>query len=330
MIKHCKSLFAALLLACASLSGAWAEFPERPIQVIFPWSPGVAYAVSQIVADKMGEVIGQQISVTSLTGASGVKAAMEVRGKPANGYTIFDGYVAPILFAPLLGKTPYQCEDFEPLYGVASNGFAIAIRTDEARFDDLPGLIEYAKANPGKLSYSAGADISIPHMVAALMFKNAGAVTRNVPYNDTGESWKDFISGELDFMVVNSGNYKAHKDEMKILAVMSDRPMSEHGIPGKLPKDYGIELGVEGLAAVGWNWWVVKNGTPPEVLEKLRAAMKTALEDAEVNKKIDELGFTQLPTDTYHPEFYTDNCNSVRSQLQAGMEAIQWEKQAVQ
>ncbi len=322
-----KSLIAAAVLALGTATAALAEFPERQVQVVFPWSPGVAYAVSQVVADRMGQELDQAMPVTSLTGASGVKAALDVLNSPANGYKIFDGYVAPILFAPLLGKTPFQCEDFTPLYGVGSNGFAIGVRKDDDRFPDLPALIEHAKENPGELRYSGAADISIPHMVAALMLKNANAPARSIPYNDTGEGWKDFLSGELDFMVLNSGNYKANKDDIRVLAVMSDRPMSEHGIPGPIPKDYGIELGVEGLAAVGWNWWVVKPGTPDDVVEKLRTAMLAALSDPDTQAKINELGFTPLPPETYHPGYYKENCASVRSQLEAGMEAIQWEKE---
>lgn len=322
-----KTWIAAGAFALAGASAASAAFPERQVQVVFPWSPGVAYAVSQVVADRMGEELGQAMPVTSLTGASGVKAALDVLNSPANGYKIFDGYVAPILFAPLMGKTPFQCEDFEPLYGVGSNGFAIGVRKDDERFPDLPALIKHAQDNPGELRYSGAADISIPHMVAALMLKNADAPARSVPYNDTGEGWKDFLSGELDFMVLNSGNYKANKDDLRVLAVMSDRPMSEHGIPGPIPKDFGIELGVEGLAAVGWNWWVVKKGTPPEVLDTLRTAMRAALDDPATQAKINELGFTPLPPETYQPDYYVDNCASVRSQLEAGMEAIEWEKE---
>lgn len=314
-------------LAVVIGGAAQADFPERPVQVIFPWSPGVAFAVSQIVADRMGEELGTTMPVNSLTGASGVKAALDVMNSPANGYKVFDGYVAPILFAPLLGKTPYQCEDFEPLYGVGSNGFAIGVRKDDERFPDLPALIKHAQENPATLRYSGAADISIPHMVAALMLKNANAPARSVPYNDTSEGWKDFLSGELDFMVLNSGDYKANKDDIRILAVMSDRPMSEHGIPGPIPKDFGIELGVEGLAAVGWNWWVVKKGTPPEIVETLRTAMRATLDDPETQNKINELGFTPLPPDIYQPDYYTENCASVRSQLEAGMEAIKWEKE---
>lgn len=318
---------AAVLCSVLALPAGAADFPSRPIQVIFPWSPGVAFAVSQIVADRMGQELGQPMPVNSLTGASGVKAALDVMNSPADGYKVFDGYVAPILFAPLMGKTPYQCEDFTPLYGVGSNGFAIGVRKDDDRFPDLPALIAAIKEAPGTLKYSGAADISIPHMVAALMLKNADAPAIAVPYNDTGEGWKDFLAGELDFMVLNSGNYKANKDDLRVLAVMSDRPMSEHGIPGPLPKDFGIDLGVEGLAAVGWNWWLVHKDTPEDRVKVLREAMLAALSDPETQAKINEVGFTPLPVDVYTPDFYEENCESVRRQLEAGMEAIKWEKE---
>ncbi|MEZ5863353.1 MAG: hypothetical protein R3D25_04515 [Geminicoccaceae bacterium] len=163
-------------------------------------------------------------------------------------------------------------------------------------------------------------------MVAAMMLKNS-AVARSVPTTTRARAGRTFISGEPDFMVINSGNYATGKDELRVLAVMSDRPMSEHGIPGPLPKDFGIELGVEGLAAVGWNWWLVHKDTPAEQLDVLRAAMLTAVEDEATRAKINELGFTPLPPDQFNPDFYTENCASVRSQLESGMAAVQWEKE---
>lgn len=315
-----------LVIAVFSANTASAEFPERPVNIVHPWAPGVSMAAAQIVADRMATELNQTVTVPVIEGASGVKAALDVLAKPADGYTIFDGYVAPLLFSPMLGLTPYACEDFTPLYGMSMNGFAVAVRSDEERFTNLSQLIKYMEANPSGLRYGAGADVSIPHMVAALMFKNAGVVARNVPYNETGQAWKDFITGDLDFMIINSGIYKSYSDQLKVLAVLSDRPMSEHGIPGPLPSQYGIDLGIEGLAAVGWNWWVVKPGTPDLALEKLRSAMKAALDDEEVRKQIDRLGYTPLPTSEFSPDKYADNCKTVGSELKAGMDAIEWEK----
>ena len=106
----------------ATTTMAAAEYPERKIQHIYPWSPGTpTYAVSQIIADKMGEILGTQIPVVAKPGASGVKAFNIALEEPADGYTTIDGYVAPLVISPLFDKAPWGCEDFVPLYSATSN-----------------------------------------------------------------------------------------------------------------------------------------------------------------------------------------------------------------
>lgn len=304
------------------------NFPNRQIQNIFPWGPGATYATSQYVANAMGERLGVNVTVTSTTGASGVKAAMTVLSKPADGYTIFDGYVAPLILSPLFGKAEYTFRDFKPLYGVASNAFTIVVKKDDERFPDLKSLVDFALANPGELSYSAGAEISLPHMSAASLLKNVGAVTRHIPYPDANMGLKDLLAGELDFNVMNSGGYNTYKDEVRILAVLSDLP--QPAFPGQpLVKDFGYSIGLDGLAATGWTWWVVHKDTPDAVVEKLRVALKDALDDPEVQETVSEMGYLPMPTDIYSPEKYIEQCSLMSDQLQAAIDAITWEKEAI-
>ena len=304
------------------------NFPNRPVQNIFPWAPGTTYAASQVVANAMGENMGVSMSVTSTTGAGGVKAAMTVMSKPADGYTVFDAYVAPLILAPLFGKADYTYQDFKPLYGVASNAFCIVVRADDERFKDLTSLIEFAQANPGELRYCAGADISLPHMSAASLLKTNSAVTRHIPYNDTNEGIKDLLAGELDFNIMNSGGYKTYKDEVRILAVLSDLP--QPGFPGEpLAKDFGYSIGLDGLAATGWTWWVVHKDTPDETVNVLRAALKKALDDPAVQGKLSDMGYLPMPTDVYNPDNYDTQCSLMSEQLEAALSAIQWEKDEV-
>jgi tripartite-type tricarboxylate transporter receptor subunit TctC len=320
----------AVLISCLAVSGfskgqGETNFPDRPIQNIFPWGPGATYAASQVVANAMGENLGVNVSVTSTTGASGVKAAMTVMSKPADGYTIFDGYVAPLILSPLFGKTDYTFEDFKPLYGVVSNAFTIVVRKDDDRLPDLTALIEYAKANPGVLSYSSGADISLPHMSSASLLKSTGAVTRHVPYNDSNEGIKELLAGELDFNVMNSGGYNTYKDEVRILAVLSDLP--QPAFPGMpLVKDFGYSIGLDGLAATGWTWWLVRKETPDDVAEVLRAALKKALDDPKIQKQVSDMGYLPMPTDVYNPENYIKECTLMTEQLKSALAAIEWEK----
>jgi tripartite-type tricarboxylate transporter receptor subunit TctC len=272
----------------------------------------------------MAEELGQPMVVTSTTGAAGVLAATTVLENPADGYTIFDGYVAPLVLSPLFDVADYTHEDFTPLYGVAANAFAVGSRPDEDRWSDLPSLLEYGRQNPGELRYSAGPEISLPNMIATAMLREAGVVARLVPYQDAGASWNDFAAGELDFMIMNAGTYAAQQDNVRVTAVLSDIPVGEGGIPGPLVTEYGIDIGVSGLAAMGWTWWVVKNGTPEERVEILREALYAALSDPEVAEEISSLGFTPLNPDDFRPEDYDETVSGIRDDLSAALDAIDW------
>ena len=103
---------AALLLA----GNARAEFPDRNIENIYPWGPGATMSASQIIADAMGQELNVNISVVSTPGAAGTKAFMTAMEKPADGYTIIDGYVAPLVLQPMLGKANWTYADFKPLW----------------------------------------------------------------------------------------------------------------------------------------------------------------------------------------------------------------------
>ena len=329
---HFRKASAVLIISLLSLSlfanGQGESFPNRPVQNIFPWDPGATYAASQFVANEMAEHLGTTMTVTSTTGAGGVKAAMTVLSKPADGYTIFDGYVAPLILSPLFGKADYTYEDFKPLYGVVSNAFTIVVRKDDDRFQDLEDLIEYAKANPGELSYSAGPEVSLPHMSSASLLKNTGAITRHIPYNDSNVGIKDLLAGELDFNIMNSGGYNSYKDEVRILAVLSDLPQPAFkGQP--LVKDFGYSIGLDGLAATGWTWWVVHKDTPDAVVTVLRDALKKTLENQAVQAKLAEMGYLVMPTDTYNPENYAEQCALMTQQLESAIGAIEWEKSEI-
>ena len=317
-------LGASLLATAAS-----AEYPERRIQLVYPWTPGTpTYAVSQIIADAMGNELGVQMPVVAKPGAGGVNAFMAALNEPADGYTALDGYVAPLIISPLFEKTEYTFADFVPLYSATSNAFAIATRADEDRFTDFPSFIAYLQAHPGETRYTGGADLALPHMVAAKVLQHYEAVSRPVPYGDLADGTKDLRGGVLDWMVVNPGIYRSNTDHLRIIAVLSELPEVVEIYEGaQRVEDYGMELGLTGLAPMGWNWWLVKAGTPDDVVATLRDAMGKALEKPEVRDKILQIGF--VPTG-YTPDQYMEVAQSIHDQLQSATDAITWEKEAIQ
>ncbi len=314
------------MAACLLLSGsAQAEFPERNIENIYPWGPGATMSASQIIADAMGKELGVNISVVSTPGAAGTKAFRTALEKPADGYTIFDGYVAPLVLQPLLGNASWTYADFAPLWSATSNSFAIVVRKNDERFRDFPALIAYAKADPGKLRYSPGVTDALPHMVAAKVMQTSDVVAQVVPYPEIDNAVKDLRGGVLDFVVINPGVYTTNKDDVRVLAVLSDLEDASKTYGGApRVQDFGVDLGMKGLAPMGWNWWLVRKETPPAVVAKLREAMGKALARDDVRQKLGAMGYVVLG---YGPEKYADIVGPVASDLKSGIDAIAWEKQ---
>jgi len=317
---------AAVALSATVLAGpALAEFPERNIENIYPWAPGATMAASQVIADAMGDELGVNISVVSTPGAGGVKAFETAMSRPADGYTIFDGYVAPLVLQPMQGNADWSYTDFTPLWSATSNAFAIAVRADEDRFEDLPALLDYATQNPGDLRYSPGNAGALPHMVVAKVMQNSDAVAQLVPYPEIDNAVRDLRSGILDFIVINPGVYTVNKDSVKILGVLSTLERSSETYGGApLIGSFGLDMGMTDLSPMGWNWWLVRSDTPEDVVATLREAMGTVMNDEETQNRLLEMGY--VPT-LFSPEQYEEIVGPVADQLQGGIDAIAWEKE---
>ena len=317
------SKMGATMLALTLAGPAFAEFPERNIQNIYPWNPGAAMAASQVIADAMGEELGVNVSVVSTPGAGGVRAFETALANEADGYTIIDGYVAPLVLQPMQGNADWSYEDFVPLWSASANAFAIAVRKGDERFPDLDTLIQTMREAPGELRYSPGTSGALPHMSAARMMQLADVHAQLVPYPEIDAAVRDVRSGVLDFMVINTGVYAINRDDVDILAVLSDFGAASDTYDGApLIGDLGIDMGMSGLATMGWNWWLVEQDTPDDVVLALREAMGAALSREEVQQSLIGMGFvpTLLP-----PEDYGEVVGPIADQIAGAIDAIAWE-----
>ena len=324
MFKKLSCGLAAVALAATSTMAS-ANFPERNIETIFPWGPGTAFASTQVITEAMSKELDTSISVVSTPGAAGIKAFKTALRKPANGYTIIDGWIAPLVLQPNAGNADWTHSDFIPLWSAISTPFALVSRKGETRWKDFDGLVEYMKKNPGKLRYSSGSYGNLPHMIMARVMQTQDVYARNIPYPQDGDAFKDLKSGLLDFTFNNPSTYRANKDSFKVMAVLNDnREVAKMFDNGPLVKDFGVDMGLTGLSPSGWNWFVLKKDTPPEVVETLRKAMENALKKEEVQKKLTDMGF--FPT-MYGPESYETIVSDVSKQLKVAQDAIAWEKE---
>lgn len=304
------------------------DYPSRPLQHFYPWpAKGATFAASQIIADAMSDELGQKMQVVSRPGAGGLTAFNAAIAEPADGYTTIDGYIAPLVIAPLNGKAEYTYKDFIPLQFAMSNTFAIVARADDDRFNDLAGLLEYIKANPGKTRYSGGPDQALPHLIAASLMQANDAISRYIPYNGTIDGVKDLRAGVLDWAVALPGMYRANESHLKVIAVLGDSPAAKAWYGGaQSAKDAGFDAGLSGLGQVGWTWWLAPAGTPDAAVTVLRDAMSAALARAEVREKVEGLGFV---LDGFTYDQYEEKVGPVADQLTKAKAAIAWEKEAI-
>lgn len=325
LMKSIRSTAAALSVLVISTGAALAQFPERTIELIHPWGPGNAMSVSQIIANAMGEELGVDIPVISTPGAAGTKGQITAMSRPADGYTIFDGYVAPLVLQPVLGNADWNYSDFTPLHSAVSNAFAIGGRTDETRWSTFEEMMAYGQAHPGELRYSSGSRNNLPHMVIAKVLQSYGVVAQNIPYTQDGNAVKDLKSGVLDFSFINVGNYIQDKSAFNILLVLSELPGAKASYDGATSiADLNIDLGLSGLAPMGWTWWIVNMETPDDVVDKLRTAMAAAMQRPDVREAIERVGF--VPLDWDHTD-YDAVVGPVSEQLAAMGNALKWEEE---
>lgn len=295
MLKNIIFAFVRAIVLIISPIAQAAEFPDRTIEVIFPWTPGTSMSVAQIIAEKMGERLGVALTVISPPGAAGTKALATVDNRPADGYAIMDGYVAPLVLQPVLGNGDWTYEDYAPLRSTLSAPFSIGIRQGDNRWANFDEVMAWGKENPNQLRYSSGARNTLPHMGMAKVLQEYGVVAQNIPYAGDAEARKDLLSGILDFDFANVGAYRQDPDAYNILLVMSELDGAKaayRGAPDIV--DLGIDLELSGLAPMGWSWWVVRKDTPAKQLAVLRASMRRAMTDPDVREAIANLGVVPL------------------------------------
>ena len=320
-----RGLFFTGTIVAVSNTAALADFPVRNIEIIHPWGPGNAMAMSQVVAKAMGEELGTDMPVISLPGAAGTKAQTTAMGKPADGYTIFDGYVAPLVLQPILGNAEWNFKDFKPLSAAVANAFAIAGQVDEGRWTNFEEMMAFCKEHRGELRYSSGSRNNLPHMVIAKALQSYDCVAQNVPYTQDGNVFKDLASKVLDFAFVNVGNYRSNPDKVKILLVLSELASSKKAYDGAPTiGELGVDLGLSNLGPMGWTWWIVNPNTPDDVTETLRGAMERAMARPEVIEAVEAIGF--VPLDWDHT-MYEEIVGGVDSQLSAMGNALSWEEE---
>ena len=269
---------------------AWPQaYPNKPIRMLFGSTAGSGAGdqSARLLAQKMGEILGQNVVVDNRPGAGGAIADEAAARAPADGYTLLYAAGASAILPLLRPRLTYNIErDLAPVSLVVITSFALSVRPGLA-VNDAKSLVALARSQPRKLTFGSPGVGSSAHFAAELfnMISNAGML--HVPYKGPAEATTALVSGEIDvafpsvtaaFPLVNTGKLKA-------LAVSSAKraPL--------LPAVPTIEeAGFPGYARTGWNGVLVPAATPKDVIAKLNAAIVKGINTPDTIEALTKIG----------------------------------------
>lgn len=287
--------FGAALLATTALSQTGSGYPNRPIRMIVPLAAGSAVDnAARILAQKMGQNMGQSIVVENQPGAAGLIGAERVAKAAPDGYTIggFNDSIMTML-PNLNAKMPWDIlKDFEPVSLVATVEWGLVVASD-AKERIAGDLLATAKAAPGKLNYGSGGNGSPQHIAMALFASLAGVQMTHVPYKGATQAAMGVAANEVQaaFQGIATVNALVRGGKLKLIGVTTPRRMPQ------FPEVPTVsESGLPGFEFNSWFAMMAPAGTPKSVVQTLHAEISKALGDPEVREKFAGLGLSPRGT----------------------------------
>ena len=275
-----------LLFATA---GALAQsYPTKPIRMLVGFPPGGGTdIVGRIVAQKLGEALGQQIIVDNRGGASGQLAAELVSKAAPDGYTIMMAHIAALTILPSLSKLPYDAQKDFAAVSLAAIGPNLLVVHPSVPVRSVKDLIAFAKARPGQLQYASPGAGTVQHLAGELFKLQAKVDMLHIPYKGSGQSIIDLISGQvhLDFDAVPPVINYVRSGRLRALAVTSAKRFS------LLPDMPTVEeAGVKGFDMSTWWGIVVPAAVSKDIVHKLNVEMVKAIRQADAKEKVASVG----------------------------------------
>lgn len=289
MFSRPMAALAAAFGLLATSAPTWAAWPDRPITFVVPSAAGGSPDVlSRLVTNEVSKSLGVPVVIENRPGAAGNIGIMQIKSKPADGYTIGYGNVNTLAVnRTLFRKLPYDVErDLVPV-AQAFDLYNVLIVPKDSPIQDVSGLVAAARKQPGKLSFGAPGIGTTGHMGGELFRSMAGIDVLFVPYNGGPAALQDLMGGRIDYLFANSSEVGplVASGKVRALAVSSAKRISL--LPSVPTLD---EAGIKGYETVAWGGVVAPRGTPREVIEKLNAAINAALATPSVREGLAKLG----------------------------------------
>ena len=300
-----KKLMVSLAIASApAIVLAQSSYPTKTIRLVVPYSPGGgADNAARILAPQLSKQLGQQVIIENRTGASGTIGASAVAKSDPDGYTVlYDA--SSFSINPGLRKLPFDAKNDLVPVSLAVTVPNIMVVPPDAPFKTVGDFIEYARKNPGKLTYASYGPGSAAHLIGELLKNQAKIDLVHVPYRGGAPALVDVMGGQVASYFSNaaSGMNYVKSGKLRALAVTSSKRMAD------LPDVPTLaESGLKDFEVLEWNGFFVPKGTPKEIVARLEKEIKAALNDPETRTKLKGLGLDPVGSSS---ESFTKFVNS--------------------
>ncbi|XAH26359.1 tripartite tricarboxylate transporter substrate binding protein [Xylophilus sp. GW821-FHT01B05] len=299
-----------------------AAWPDKTITFIVPSAAGGSPDVlSRLLTTELAKSLGVAVVVDNRPGAAGNIGILQIKGKPADGYTIGYGNVNTLAVnRSLFKKLPYDVDrDLQPV-APAFNLYNVLIVRKESPYQSMGQLVDAARKSPGKLSFGAPGIGTTGHMGGELFRSMAGIDVLYVPYNGGPAALQDLLGGRIDYLFANSSEVGSLIGAGKVRALGVSSLQRLPILPEVPTLD---ESGLKGYETIAWGGVVAPHGTPREVVDKLNAAIRAALKTPAVREGLAKLG--AVPADG-SPEDFQRLINSETQRWGQLIEKAQIEK----
>jgi tripartite-type tricarboxylate transporter receptor subunit TctC len=280
-----------IALSMIALTGAVMAqaYPNRPIKLQVPFAPGgTTDIIARTIAEAMGRALGQAVVVENKAGGGGVVGATETAKAAPDGYSLGMATVSTVASNPAINtKISYNpVTDFTPIINVAATPNVIAVHPSFPA-KDFKSFLAEIKAHPGKYSYATSGTGTIGHMQTELFKNLTGTFITHIPYRGAGPALNDVIAGQVPMTFDNLPSPLPYIQANRLVAIVVAAPQRLPQLPN-IPTFK--EVGLEAVNRMAFYGVYGPKGLPRDVVDKVNAAVRKALEEPAVKKRIEDTG----------------------------------------